>query len=51
MDVAFEVAESIAVLHFGRLVAHGAKEAVRADPTVQEIYLGTDGAGGSRGSP
>jgi branched-chain amino acid transport system ATP-binding protein len=48
MDVAFEVAESIAVLHFGRLVAHGAKEAVRADPTVQEIYLGMDGAGGSR---
>jgi branched-chain amino acid transport system ATP-binding protein len=51
MDVAFEVADSIAVLHFGRLVTHGAKEAVRADPTVQEIYLGTDGAGGSRGSP
>jgi branched-chain amino acid transport system ATP-binding protein len=44
MDVAFEVAETIAVLHFGRLVAEGPKEVVRADPAVQEIYLGTEGA-------
>jgi branched-chain amino acid transport system ATP-binding protein len=49
MDVAFEVAETMAVLHFGRLVAHGSKDAVRADPIVQEIYLGT-GADGGRGS-
>ena len=47
MDVAFEVVDTIAVLHFGRLVAEGSKEAVRADPAVQEIYLGTDAAGGS----
>ena len=45
--VAFEVVETIAVLHFGRLVAEGSKEAVRADPAVQEIYLGTEAAGGS----
>ena len=42
MDVAFEVVDTIAVLHFGRLVAEGSKEAVRADPAVQEIYLGTE---------
>src|SRR3989442_1123699 len=50
MDVAFEVAETMAVLHFGRLVAKGTKEAVRADPTVQEIYLGAGAADGGRGS-
>src|SRR2546427_4472904 len=50
MDVAFEVAETMAVLHFRRLVAQGTKEAVRADPTVQEIYLGAGAADGGRGS-
>ncbi len=41
MDVAFECVETISVLHFGRLVAEGPKEAIRADRAVQEIYLGT----------
>ena len=50
MDVAFEVAETMAVLHFGRLVARGTNAAVRADPTVQEIYLGAGAADGGRGS-
>ncbi|TMI78160.1 MAG: ABC transporter ATP-binding protein [Bacillati bacterium ANGP1] len=50
MDVAFEVAETMAVLHFGRLVAQGTNAAVRADPTVQEIYLGAGPADGGRGS-
>ncbi len=40
MDVAFEVVEAITVLHFGRVVAEGANEVVRANPSVQEIYLG-----------
>jgi len=47
MDVAFEVVETIAVLHLGCLVAEGSKEAVRASPAVQEIYLGTEAAPGS----
>ena len=47
MDVAFEVVETIAVLHFGCLVAEGSKEAVRASPAVQEIYLGTEASPGS----
>ena len=40
MDVAFELAESITVFHFGEVVAEGDKEAVRSNQTVQEIYLG-----------
>jgi branched-chain amino acid transport system ATP-binding protein len=49
MDVAFEVADTIVVLHFGRKVAEGSKEVVRADPEVQEIYLGPAAAGSSGG--
>lgn len=41
MDVAFEVAENITVLHQGGLVATGTKEEIKANTTVQEIYLGT----------
>ncbi len=42
MDVAFELAERIAVLHYGELLAEGTKDEVRANQTVQEIYLGVD---------
>ena len=42
MDVAFQVAQRITVLHQGRLLADGAPEAIRKDPAVNEIYLGTD---------
>ncbi|HLW46337.1 MAG TPA: ABC transporter ATP-binding protein [bacterium] len=45
MDVAFEIVDTITVLHFGCVVADGPKEAVRADPSVQEIYLGRESAG------
>jgi branched-chain amino acid transport system ATP-binding protein len=42
MDVAFELAQNITVLQQGRVVATGHKEQIKADKTVQEIYLGTD---------
>lgn len=42
MDVAFQVAERIAVLHHGRLLAEGSPEAIRKDATVAEIYLGVE---------
>lgn len=41
MDVVFAHAHSVIVLNRGRLVAAGSPEEVRADPHVQEIYLGS----------
>jgi branched-chain amino acid transport system ATP-binding protein len=40
MDVAFELAESVTVLHYGKVLADGAAEAIKGNETVQEIYLG-----------
>ena len=40
MDVAFQVARRLVVMNRGRLIADGSPEAVRADATVQEVYLG-----------
>jgi len=40
MDVAFEVAVTITVLHEGEVVAEGGAAAIKADPRVREIYLG-----------
>jgi branched-chain amino acid transport system ATP-binding protein len=42
MDVAFELADRITVLHQGRLIAEGDVEAIRSNPQVTEIYLGAD---------
>ena len=42
MDVAFEFAENITVLHQGSLIATGKKQEIKANTTVQEIYLGTE---------
>jgi branched-chain amino acid transport system ATP-binding protein len=40
MDVAFQLADRITVLHYGRVVADGVRDEVTASPLVQEIYLG-----------
>ena len=42
MDVAFEIADRITVLHQGSLIAEGCVEAIRNHPQVREIYLGVD---------
>jgi len=40
MDVVFNFASRIIVLHGGEVIAAGAPDDVRADPRVREVYLG-----------
>jgi branched-chain amino acid transport system ATP-binding protein len=40
MDIIFSVADRIAVMHKGVLVANGTPGAIRADRKVHAIYLG-----------
>jgi branched-chain amino acid transport system ATP-binding protein len=42
MDVAFRVAGRVVVMADGETVAAGPPDQIRADPTVHEIYLGTE---------
>lgn len=41
MDIALRVADRVAVLNNGRLVAEGDPQGITTNPLVQEIYLGT----------
>jgi branched-chain amino acid transport system ATP-binding protein len=41
MDVVFDVAEHISVLHFGQVLESGTTEQIRRSAKVQEIYLGS----------
>ena len=40
MEVVFSIAQKIAVLYQGRVIADGAPAEVRADPEVRRVYLG-----------
>ena len=40
MDAVFSLADRIAVLNYGEVLADGTPEAVKADTRVQEVYLG-----------
>ena len=41
MSVVFGVADRISVLVYGQVIATGTPEQIKADPKVQEVYLGT----------
>ena len=40
MDIALELSPTVTVLHYGRVIADGSRDEIRADPQVREIYLG-----------
>jgi len=40
MDIALEIVQHVTVLHYGRVIADGTREDVKANPLVREIYLG-----------
>ena len=46
MDFMRAFADSVTVLHAGRVLAEGGVTDVQADPRVQEVYLGTSGSRG-----
>ncbi len=41
MDIVFDVADEISVLHFGEILESGPAERIRSSAKVQEVYLGT----------
>jgi branched-chain amino acid transport system ATP-binding protein len=40
MDIALEVSQHVTVLHYGRVIADGLRDEIKANPLVREIYLG-----------
>jgi branched-chain amino acid transport system ATP-binding protein len=46
MEMVFEVAERIVVLHYGQIIADGTPQEIQADQRVREIYMGLEEGGG-----
>jgi branched-chain amino acid transport system ATP-binding protein len=41
MDMVMNVSDSVAVMHYGQLIADGTPEEIAVNETVQSAYLGT----------
>jgi branched-chain amino acid transport system ATP-binding protein len=50
MEMVFEVAERIMVLHYGEIIADGTPEQIQADQRVREIYMGIEENSGHAGA-
>ena len=50
MDLVFNLADRIAVLYFGEIIAQGTPQEIQAHPRVREIYLGTEESSENAGS-
>jgi branched-chain amino acid transport system ATP-binding protein len=48
MDAVFRLADDISVLVYGRIIASGAPEAIRANEEVRRAYLGDEAAGSAQ---
>ena len=42
LDIAFDLADRVTVLHFGQILVDGSPAEVRKDPRVGEVYIGAD---------
>jgi branched-chain amino acid transport system ATP-binding protein len=40
MDTALDLADTVTLLHYGKVIVDGARDAVIADPLTREVYLG-----------
>ena len=40
MDTALDLAETVTLLNYGRVIVDGERDAVIADPRTREVYLG-----------